>query len=214
MPVNRWRTSLSSLMRSMRSASKVAVEAPSTPAAPAAAFPAAHFYSPIASLSEIQRREDRIFRAPTDFPHIDFNDEGQRAMVAALSSHFSATALPENKQSGLCFYYNNPDFRRGEAQIYSSMLRHLRPKHVIEIGSGFSTLLLLNTLDQMAWTETTCVRIEPYPDLLNSLLTPEDRRRLEIQACQARDADLTQFDALKTDDIPFIDSTHVSKTGS
>lgn len=213
MPVNQWRASFSSLMRSMRSATKAAVEAPSNSDAPAA-FPAGHFYSPIASLSEIQRREGRIFGAPSSFGGIDLNEEGQRAMVAGLSSHFSQEALPENKEAGLRFYYNNPNFGRGEALIYSSMLSYLRPKHVIEIGSGFSTLLLLDTLDRIGATETACVCIEPHPDLLDSLLPPEDRGRVEINRCQVQDADLTWFDALEEDDVLFIDSTHVSKTGS
>jgi predicted O-methyltransferase YrrM len=94
------------------------------------------------------------------------------------------------------------------------MLRQLRPERVIEIGYGYSTLLLPDTLDQMAPTDTTCVCIEPYPDLLHSLLTPEDHSRVEIHACEAQGADLAWFDALPENDILFIDSTHVSKTGS
>ena len=179
-----------------------------------AAFPAGHFYSPIASLSEVKRREGYIFHIPASLAGIDLNEEGQRRTVKALAAHFPAIVLPETKRDGMRFYYDNPNFGRGEGLIYSALLREVRPRQVVEIGSGFSTLLLLDTLDQLQETATTCTCIEPYPDLLRSLLSERDRARLEIRECAAQDADLAWFEQLQSGDVLFDDSTPVSKVGS
>jgi predicted O-methyltransferase YrrM len=177
-------------------------------------FPAGHFYSPIARLTDVVRREQKIFEVPASLAGIDLNDKGQVSTITALARHFPAIHLSEQKQPGARFYYDNPNYGHGEALIYSSFLRELRPQRIVEIGSGFSTLLMLDTLEQIAATETQCICIEPYPELLLSLLGPSDIGRIEIHACEAQDASLQWFDGLDESDILFIDSTHVSKVGS
>ena len=179
-----------------------------------AGWPNGHYYSPIASLSEVRRREERIFRVPRSLASLDLNDRGQCRMVTALASHFASISLPETKGSATRFYYDNPNFGHGEALIYAAMLRELRPARIIEIGSGFSTLLLLDTLDDMKADDTTCVCIEPYPRLLHSLLRPADSAKLDIRPCEAQDSDPALFEELQSGDILFVDSTHVSKVGS
>jgi hypothetical protein len=178
------------------------------------AFPPGHFYSPIPSMTEVRRQEDRIFAVPESIPGVDLNLRGQEGTIAALAEVFPVIELNEDKKEGFRFYYNNPNYGRGEAIIYAAMLRHLRPSRVIEIGSGYTTLLLLDTLDQMDSRETSVTCIEPVPDLLRSLLTAEDSARVEIHACVAQDSQLSWFEVLQSGDILFVDSTHVSKVGS
>jgi predicted O-methyltransferase YrrM len=177
-------------------------------------FPPGHFYSPIPSMTEVRRRETRIFSLPESMPGVDLNERVQRETIAVLAQYFPAIELTEEKHEGARFYYNNPNYGRGEAIIYAAMLRYLRPRHVIEIGSGYSTLLLLDTLDQMNSPSTSVMCIEPVPELLRSLLTAEDAARVAIHACAAQDSDLSWFEALQSEDILFVDSTHVSKVGS
>ena len=177
-------------------------------------FPPGHFYSPIANLGEVWSRQEHIFQVPLSLSGIDLNEKTQCEIIAALSAHFPNINLPAGKCRGLRFYYNNPNYGHGEGLIYASFLRDLRPNHVIEIGSGFSTLLLLDVLEQIHATATTCICIEPYPDLLLSLLSAPDRERVEIRACAAQEASLDWFARLERGDILFVDSTHVSKVGS
>lgn len=177
-------------------------------------WPGGHFYSPIPSLVEVRRREERIFDIHRSVAGIDMNEEGQCGTLKALAPHFPAITLPENLERGTRFYYSNPNFGYGEALIYAAFLRELRPKRVIEIGSGFSTLALMDCIDSFHLVDTTCTCIEPYPKLLLSLLSPTDQQRLQIQPCEAQDADPEWFEHLKSGDILFIDSTHVSKVGS
>lgn len=177
-------------------------------------FPPGHFYSPIPSMTEVRRREKHIFDLPGSILGVDLNERGQQETITVLAQYFPAIELTEEKRDGARFYYNNPNYGRGEAIIYAAMLRFLRPRRVIEIGSGYTTLLLLDTLDQMNSRDTSITCIEPVPELLRSLLTPEDSARVDIHACVAQDSEPSWFEELQSGDILFVDSTHVSKVGS
>jgi len=88
---------------------------------------------------------------------------------------------------------------------------------VIEVGSGYSSAMLLDTAD--GWLDPGGSRvqirfIEPYPQLLHDLLRPGDEERTVIDARPVQDVPLDVFDTLDAGDLLFIDSTHVAKAGS
>ena len=56
--------------------------------------------------------------------------------------------------------------------------------------------------------------VEPYPVRLNSLLKTSDKKQTNIVESFVQDVDLELFKTLKKDDILFVDSSHVVKTGS
>ncbi|MEJ0049589.1 MAG: hypothetical protein WDN04_28525 [Rhodospirillales bacterium] len=60
--------------------------------------------------------------------------------------------------------------------------------------------------------QLTC--IEPYPARLKSVLRPHDGARVEIVEQGVQAVGRERFVALERNDILFIDSTHVLKTGS
>jgi len=85
---------------------------------------------------------------------------------------------------------------------------------MIEVGSGYSTLLSLEALENNAKEGHPCrfTAIEPYPaDFLRDPGLPGDVELLE-QPLQK--APLELFTNLKSGDILFIDSSHVCKAGS
>jgi hypothetical protein len=71
---------------------------------------------------------------------------------------------------------------------------------------------MLDTNHNFFDSSIQCTFIEPYPERLNSLLKPNEKISLRQQPVQ--DIDLSLFEALEENDFLFIDSTHVSKTGS
>ncbi len=85
---------------------------------------------------------------------------------------------------------------------------------MIEIGSGTSSAVALDTFDRFFAKRPQCCFIDPYPALLRSLLKPEDDATVEIIGSPIQDVSLSRFDALGRNDILFIDSTHIVKTGS
>ena len=94
------------------------------------------------------------------------------------------------------------------------MLRAIRPKRVVEVGSGYSSALLLDTNERFLGGSVSCIFIEPYPQLLYKLIRDSDRRTIEVIASGVQKVPLERFTALTSGDILFIDSTHVSKIGS
>ena len=94
------------------------------------------------------------------------------------------------------------------------MIRYLRPKRIIEVGSGFSSCVTLDTNQLFFGNSISTTFIEPYPSLLLSLLKETDKNSAKIISRRVQDVDMAEFEALAANDILFIDSTHVSKVSS
>jgi predicted O-methyltransferase YrrM len=93
------------------------------------------------------------------------------------------------------------------------MILEQRPKRIVEIGSGFSSACMLDTIDEVG-LETELTFIEPDAERLRSLLRPEDSGRARIIEAPVQDVPLDEFRVLGSGDLLFIDSSHVLKTGS
>jgi hypothetical protein len=177
-------------------------------------FPAGHYYSPVPSLREIERRRAQVFANPTELPQIDLNEHGQMELVRALSPHAHTANLALQLTPDRRYYYENEFFSYGDAVVLYSMLRWLRPSRLVEVGSGFSSALILDTNEEALDNRTRCTFIEPFPDRLDLLLRDSDRTHAEVLVTTLQDVDPIIFDELRNGDVLFIDSSHVSKVGS
>ena len=101
-----------------------------------------------------------------------------------------------------------------DAIVLYSMMRHLRPQRIIEVGSGFSSAVMLDTNELFLGHQVACTFIEPHPECLLGLMSGDDRTRVTIIAHRLQDVELGVFTALDANDILFIDSSHVLKVGS
>jgi predicted O-methyltransferase YrrM len=106
------------------------------------------------------------------------------------------------------FYWKNSEFSHGDAVLYYSLLRHLRPRKVIEVGGGYSTLLASAAAEKNGVTEITCIEPYPRPFLQKKIA------RVTLHKSLAQDLPPEFFDVLEENDVLFIDSSHVCKTGS
>jgi hypothetical protein len=96
-------------------------------------------------------------------------------------------------------------FGWADASVYRAMLGWVRPGRILEVGSGYSTMIALDE-----GCPVTC--IEPYSDRLLSLMRPGDPVTLMRQF--APDVPLSRYEELDPGAILFIDSSHVAKAGS
>lgn len=87
----------------------------------------------------------------------------------------------------------------------------LKPRRIIEVGSGFSSLLMADVKARLGPQGPHITCIEPYP---REFLRRPDLQidQLIVEKVQNVKSDL--FLSLKAGDILFIDSSHVIKTGS
>ena len=173
-----------------------------------------HFYSPICDPAEIKRYyHDPRQNFPETIDGINLNGAVQRELWESWSQYIRAFPFPANR-GDFRYYSNNNHFGVGDATTLYCMLRHFRPKRLIEIGSGFSSACALDTIEHYLGNDVACTFIEPNPKLLYSRLNPSDLNRHTIIASPIQEVPLDTFDRLESGDFLFIDSTHVMKTAS
>lgn len=168
-----------------------------------------HFYSPLPDLVDFP---ESTSSADCLGLGIDLREQDQCAMLDQLSRFYPDLPFSDEPDQRTRYYYKNDFFGHGDAIVLSGMMRLLRPKMVIEVGSGFSSAAMLDTDEIFLDRGVSFVFIEPYADRLRTLLNPNDRVSLLEQPVQK--VDLDAFAGLAKDDILFIDSSHVSKFGS
>ena len=84
----------------------------------------------------------------------------------------------------------------------------------MEAESSWSSCAILDTNQHFFDNRIETVFIEPYPQLLHSLITGVDQQRIRVLPQRLQDVPLKEFSLLQAGDILFIDSTHVSKVFS
>lgn len=177
--------------------------------------PPGHFYSPIPALADIRRHEDRVFDTSSrEIPGVDLNESGQLRLLDELLPFYREHPFSENRREGARYFFQNPAFAHCDAIVLYCMLRYARPRRVIEVGSGYSSCALLDTNERFFNHSIACTFIEPYPQLLASLVKEEDHARMTLIARNLQDVDPRIFAELSSNDILFVDSSHVSKTDS
>ena len=177
-------------------------------------FPAGHYYSPIVDPAEIQRDRARVFDSSRRITDVDLREASQLELLQELARHYPAVPFTRARTPNLRFYYANPMFGYSDAIVYACMLAHRRPRQVVEIGSGFTSALLLDVRDRLVNGNIECTFIEPHPRRLEQLLSGDDQKTATIYRQRVQDVPLSVFDALEAGDILFIDSSHVAKGGS
>ena len=173
--------------------------------------PAGHFYSPIPNINEVENRRNQIFENYS-FNGLNIDLETQIKFLEDNLDIYKSIPFTKEYNGKNRYYYNNEMFTYADAiSLYLILLKYL-PNKIIEVGSGFSSALMLDTADLNENLNPAFTFIEPYPDRLKSLLKSNDQVSLIEKPVQ--DANLDNFKSLQQNDILFIDSSHVSKTGS
>jgi len=115
------------------------------------------------------------------------------------------------RQQQLKYTLMNDSFEWMDSRLLYYFLQKNKPQKIIEIGSGNSTLLIYNT-KQMHNLDLEIICIEPYP----SYYLKELHKIKEITLIEDKieNVDLSIFKTLTSNDILFIDSSHVLKLDS
>ena len=185
------------------------------PEAEGAFAPDGHFYSPVHSLDEVRARAGELFKKPElTVPGVDLNRVGQFESLEILRKYYSDQPFAWQPTDGLRYFGDNSEFRLGDAFVLYAFLRELRPRRVVEIGSGYSTCAMLDTAELFLDGDLELTCVEPHPQRLLGALREGDLDRLRLVHERVQDVDRALFEGLGEGDILFIDSSHVSKIGS
>jgi hypothetical protein len=177
-------------------------------------YPPGHFHSPIPNLAEVREHEEQIFAIPSEIEGVDLNESEQLRLLEDLKQYYVDLPFAPEEKPGLRYYFENTKFSYGDAIILYNMIRHLHPKKFVEVGSGFSSCVALDTNELFFKNGIACTFIDPYPEYFLHLLKPGDQTRIELLNKRVQEVELDKFSSLSAGDILFVDSSHVSKIGS
>lgn len=174
-----------------------------------------HFYQPV---PDTRALGPGIWNGARTSPGVDFREAEQRALLEEFAARYRPeyAALPRTRGDGRPhFYLENGGFRSVDAEVLYCMIRRFRPRRMIEIGSGQSTLLaaqaLVKNAGEAGGHPCRFTTIDPFPD-------PEVRAGVagvdEVLAREVQSVSLETFADLGENDILFIDSSHVLRIGS
>lgn len=185
-------------------------------------FPDGHYYSPIPDAADLRRRSAQIWAPRDAMPGVDLREPQQLALLRAVAAHTAAIDWPVDDPgtpgtvtgvpaSPPVYFYRNGMFPVLDAEFLFAALCHFRPARVIEVGSGFSSLVMADANTRVLGGRIDITCIEPYPrDFLRAGVPGISRLREE----RVEEVALDVFAQLGAGDLLFIDSSHVSKTGS
>lgn len=177
------------------------------------AVPFNNYESPYPDIIEIHEKESYLFDKDKEVLDIDFNVDRQLALLKEMEQ-IELPGWLDRKHECVQnrYYYDNGWFGKGSADALYYILRIVKPKAVIEVGSGFSTAVMLDTNEKYFNNNIEIISIEPNSGRLKSLIKPGDN--ISIYEKNLQDISPVFFEKLNKNDILFIDSSHVSRMNS
>jgi hypothetical protein len=179
-------------------------------------FPPGHFYSPVVDRDDVAARGEQIWPDEPMCLGIDFDDDHHRHVLTEVFAQFIGDYdFPETEDEITAphqYFTQNSQFSWLDSRALFVLLRHWRPRRIIEVGSGFSSLLMADVNQRFldGTVDITCIEPYPRPFLVEGQVPGLAR----VIVDKVQDVALDEYQRLQAGDILFIDSSHVSKTGS
>ncbi|MSR74240.1 MAG: hypothetical protein EXS14_02050 [Planctomycetes bacterium] len=127
---------------------------------------------------------------------IELNAKGQQELLHESAAFTTDVPFSEKQTPAHRYFYDNGWFSDSDAIFLYCFLRKNQPKRIIEVGSGFSSAVMLDTVDACFSLRPEMTFIEPYPARLLSLLRDSDREHVSIIAQPIQTVPLDTFLAL------------------
>ncbi len=160
-----------------------------------------HYYEPFVDASDLKRPLEEA----RSLPGIEWNIPGQLELLGRLRYESEIAHITTHRDDPYAFFLDNGSFERGDAEFLYQLIRAVKPRRIIEVGSGNSTLIAREALERnrAEGHEYTQTCIEPFeqPWLEKAGLTVIRQRVEEV--------DRSLFSMLEAGDILFIDSSHI-----
>lgn len=162
-----------------------------------------HYYEP-----QFDNSSPRLdFSEDRNLPGIDWNVSGQLETLERFGFSHELADIPQDKPAATEFYFNNGAFESGDAEYWYQLIRAIKPKRIIEVGSGYSTLMAIKAIDRnhkddpIYECEHICVDPYEMPWL--------EKTGVSVVRKKVEDLDPFVFSKLYENDVLFIDSSHI-----
>jgi len=140
---------------------------------------------------------------------IDWNEQTQLNILSQFNYKHELENLPADGclDKQLAYYYNNGSYSGIDAEYLYCLVRTIKPRKIIEIGSGFSTLLMTaaikKNISDHSINKTEIICVEPYE------MPWLEKMGIKVLREKVESIPLSFFADLKENDILFIDSSHI-----
>lgn len=166
---------------------------------------------------DVRSLPDELFARHSELPGIDMREAEQLGLlerIVDLKEEYSNWPfLPADDQSPYAYFQRNEQFERVDAEVLYAMIRLNKPRRMIEIGAGYSTLVateaIARNMTESGEHRCELIGIDPYP---RGFLRGLPGHQLVEERVQ--DLPLDLFSELTAGDILLIDSSHALKIGS
>jgi hypothetical protein len=167
--------------------------------------------SPLIDLANIDEVEKYDGQALWEF--IDLRGGEQRGYYEELLTRHRVFDFPCDPSADFKYYTSNGWFVAGDAFTLAGVMQKERPARIIEIGSGFSSAVMLDVRRALE-LPLQLIFVEPHPGRLRQLADLQSETSIRLIDRKVQDVPMAEFEALEHGDILFIDSSHVAKIGS
>jgi hypothetical protein len=168
-----------------------------------------HYYVPVADVLELKKTR-RFWARRSSMLGIETDVSEQAARLKEMVGPFEVEYRGNEAMKEAVAQGYGLGFGYVEAQCLHGVLRWLKPRRIIEIGSGISThcALRATSINEAEGRSTEVFCIEPYP---SEYLRKSRQIRLITQKVQ--EIRPSEFDSLDSGDFLSIDSTHTIRPG-
>jgi len=179
------------------------------------AYPPGHDLSPVVNPEAVMPLVTRARELThADIAGIDFHLDDMVAFWQANAALIAATpfsAFPDGKYR---FYYVRGAYDAGDAASLRAMIHAHRPRRVVQITAGIASACIIDCAEEAGLADFRLTCIEPRMKRLYDVLHPGDAARIDTLKQTLADTDRAVFEQLQANDILFVNSSHVLKTGS
>lgn len=172
-----------------------------------------YYYSPIPDITQIS---DDFFTKESELIGINLNESKQIELLKRFANTYRKEydQFPEKPTNYYDYFTTQTSYRCVEAQMLYCFVRDLKPKKIVEIGSGYSTMLtalaIRKNKSENADYRCDFAAIEPYP---NENIKKGFEGLSRLISVPVEKVPYKEFEELNENDILFIDSTHTVRAG-
>jgi predicted O-methyltransferase YrrM len=170
--------------------------------------------STLPGLREVMADRERIFRATLPCNDgVELHEDAQLALLERFIGYFPDFRPAPGPTPDRLYHLDNDMFGFNDAFVLYAMLREVQPARVVEVGSGYSSALMLDTARERGLA-TRFTFIDPYSTNIAKVLAGNPQGAWKLVRTPVQDAGLELYRELEAGDILFIDTSHVVKIGS
>ena len=171
-----------------------------------------HYYWPVPDYRELETRKWPAEQEPQGLDlAFDRQLDFLQTVVPQYQAEWESDSAPFFSVS---YSYSNGFFETVDAEIAYCMVRHYKPRRIVEVGGGYSSRVMAAALDlnlKRDGVRGELITIDPYPDRFPKKALSD---RVHLIPHTVQEVDLDVFLSLQSGDFLFLDSSHVVGIGS